>query len=601
MPQLTRLDRQLTEPRLQQALALAGIHTGDLARLGAIQAAVDGMPATIWLTLDHFLEQELTRFVERPERRALFLDLLKSYFHSLLTADMAFEAVCNRLQVWLDLQYAGMVPEWPALAHERYLRVVAAALEQADVRVGNETLDLARKTVFLHLGLTTAALLHGEQEHYRQQLFFDSATNLPGADLFIETLDRHIEDTAEGEKEIIAVILLETVSSHRLLGYPGYPNLDQFMVELSARLKPVLRPDDYLARLGREEFGIVLPRLRSDGQAMLAANKLLATLEVPIVLQSIEILVQPALGIVLYPQHGGDGPTLMRIAETARVAARRSSEPYVIYQPDLDKDQRLQRSIETELRLALRENELMLYYQPQAACDTGIVHGAEALLRWRNARGEFIPPNVIVSVAEQCGLMTELTRWVLNTALRHNAEIRSQGMDITFSVNLAAQDLLSSEFVEIVDQSLRTWGVPANRLLLEITEGSMISEVDAVRSVLVRLKAVGVEISVDDFGTGYSSLAYLRRLPLDELKIDQVFVRQMLKDHQDERIVRTIIDLAHNLQLRVVAEGVEDEATLLALKELQCDVVQGYFLGRPQPLDVFMAWWFERQSLPQQA
>ncbi len=601
MPQVTRIDRQLTQPRLQQALAVAGIEANSLARLENIQAVIDSMPATIWLTLDQFLETELTRFVERPRRRALFLNVLNGYFHSLLKADMAFEEVCNRLQIWLDLQHAGMVPEWPALAHEQYLRVVAAALKQADVGIGNDTFELAQNSVFLHLGLTTAALLHGEQEHYRQQLFFDSATKLPGADLFVETLDRHIEGIAEGEKEIIAVIVMETVSSHRLLGYPGYPTVDQFMIELASRLKPMLRADDYLARLGREEFGIVLPRLRSDGQAMLAANKLLATLELPIVLQSIEILVQPALGIAFYPEHGGDGPTLMRIAETARIAARSSSEPYVIYQPNLDKDQRLQRSIETDLRLALRENELMLYYQPQADCDTGMVHGAEALLRWRNVRGEFIPPNLIVSVAEQCGLMTELTRWVLNTALRQNAEIRSQGMDLTFSVNLAVQDLLSSEFVEIVDQSLRTWGVPANRLLLEITEGSMISEVDAVRSVLMHLKVVGVEISVDDFGTGYSSLAYLRRLPLDELKIDQVFVRLMLKDQQDERIVRTIIDLAHNLQLRVVAEGVEDQATWLALTALQCDLIQGYFLGRPQPLDVFKAWWFERQSLPHKA
>ena len=598
---MSPLDRHLTELRLQQAWALADIGSADLVRLGEIQTALDDMPATMWAPLDRFLQQELTRFVEQPDRRALFLDVMNEYFRSLLTADMAFEAVCNRLQVWLEMQHTGMVPEWPALVHEQYFRVVATALNRADGRATDGTLDVVQKAVFLHLGLATAALLHGEQEHYRQQLFFDSATKLPGTDLFIETLDRHIGDNVEGEKEIIAVILLETVSSHRLLGYPGYPTLDQFMVEVSARLKPVLRPHDFLARLGREEFGIMLPKLRSDGQAMLAATKLLASLELPILLQSIEILVQPALGIALYPEHGSDGPTLMRMAETARVAARSSSEPYVIYQPNLDQNQRLQRSVETELRLALRENELMLYYQPQAACDTGIVHGAEALLRWRNARGEFVPPNVIVSVAEQCGLMTELTRWILNTALRQSADIRSQGMDITFSVNLAAQDLLSSEFVEVVDQTLRTWGVPANRLLLEITEGSMISEVDAVRSVLMRLKEVGVEISVDDFGTGYSSLAYLRRLPLDELKIDQVFVRQMLKDHQDERIVRTIIDLAHNLQLRVVAEGVEDEATSLRLRELQCDLIQGYFLSRPQPLDKFMAWWLERQSMLQNA
>ena len=256
----------------------------------------------------------------------------------------------------------------------------------------------------------------------------------------------------------------------------------------------------------------------------------------------------------------------------------------------------MQRTMESELRAALRENDLMLYYQPQLSLQTGMVQGAEALLRWRNVRGEFVPPNIIVDVAERSGLMTELTRWILNTALRHSAEMRVQGIDITLSVNLAAQDLVSPEFVEITDQTLRTWGVPPEKLVLEITEGSMISEVDKVHAVLTRLKEIGVEISVDDFGTGYSSLAYLKRLPLDELKIDQVFVKQMLKDRQDERIVRTIIDLAHNLQLRVVAEGVEDEATLLVLKKLHCDVAQGYCLSKPKPLEEFCAWWLERAS-----
>jgi diguanylate cyclase len=596
---MASLHEKLTEDRVRQSIALAGISADDLVELRRIDRALAASPPQAWLSLDQFLDAELPRLINTVERRELVSTSLKDMFHSLAGASVSFEEICNRLQVWLDLQYFGMPPEWPAIAHEHYLRAVFAELARIQWECNVDAHNVLRKFVILHLGLITAALLHSEQEHYRQQLFYDAGTKLPGPELFLETLDQRIAENLPASKELLAVMLLETVSSHRLLGYPGYPTVDQYMTEVASRLKPVLRPRDFLARLGRQEFGIVLPNLRSEGQAMLAASKLLGSLQTPILLQTTEITPQPSLGIVIFPEHGEDSQTLIRLAETACTAAKSSPEPYVIYQSKLDQGERLQRTMESELRMALRENELMLFYQPQLLLQTNVVHGAEALLRWKNRRGEFIPPNVIVDVAERCGMMTELTQWVMNTALRHSAEMRLNGIDVALSVNLSAQDLVAPEFVEITDQTLRTWGVPPDKLVLEITEGSMISEVDKVHAVLTRLKEVGVEISIDDFGTGYSSLAYLKRLPLDELKIDQVFVRNMLKDRQDERIVRTIIDLAHNLQLRVVAEGVEDDATMMVLKTLHCDVAQGYCLSKPKPLDEFSAWWLERAKQTQ--
>jgi diguanylate cyclase (GGDEF)-like protein len=596
---MASLHEKLTEDRVRQSIGLAGITADDLVELKDIHRALVASPPEAWRSLDQFIDCELPRLINSVERRELVTTVLKDMFRAFAGASVSFEEICNRLQVWLDMQYFGMPPEWPALAHEQYLRAAVAELTRIRWERSTEAHNVLRKFVILHLGLATAALIHSEQEHYRQQLFYDAGTKLPGPELFLETLDQRIAENTTETKEILAVMLLETVSSHRLLGYPGYPTVDQYMSEVAGRLKPALRPRDFLARLGRQEFGIVLPNLRSEGQAMLAANKLLGTLQTPILLETTEISPQPSLGIVIFPEHGQDSQTLIRLAETACTAAKSSPEPYVIYQSQLDQGERLQRTMESELRSALRENELMLFYQPQLSLKTNIVHGAEALLRWKNQRGEFIPPNIIVDVAERCGMMTELTQWVMNTALRHSAEMRLRGIDITLSVNLSAQDLVAPEFVEITDQTLRTWGVPADKLLLEITEGSMISEVDKVHGVLTRLKAVGVEISIDDFGTGYSSLAYLKRLPLDELKIDQVFVRNMLKDRQDERIVRTIIDLAHNLQLRVVAEGVEDDATMLVLKQMHCDVAQGYCLSRPKPLDEFSAWWLERAKQTQ--
>lgn len=576
-----------------------GLDQADFARLGRIQDLLDRAGETIWLPLQQTIATALRSLTTSPEHHAGLLRALQEQFRDLLKSHLQLEAVCDRMQLWLDARYLGMAPEWPNVVHAYYLDTVAAQLA-AHGRTDSSSLDCDRRSlhkyVFFNLGLITVALHEAEKQADQQQLFYDATTKLPGHEAFLDRLDAYLRTVSQQEQPLCAVLRLDVTPSHRLLGYPGYPTLDQFMLEVSIRLKAVLRPNDVLARFGRNEFALLLPGIRSSGQVMLAAHKLLAALEPALLLDPIEINAQPAIGISLFPEHGNDGPTLVRLAETACTAARSSPDPYVIYRPSLDQDERLQRSMETELRSALRENELSLYFQPQVTLASGAVDGAEALLRWRNPRGEFVPPNVIVEVAEQCGLMNELTRWIVNCALRHSADMRNAGVDIAVSVNLSAQDLISPEFVEIIDQTLRTWNVPADRLVLEITEGSMIEDVEKVMAVLGRLKEVGVEISIDDFGTGYSSLAYLKRLPLDELKIDQVFIKQMLKESQDERIVRTIIDLAHNLQLRVVAEGVEDEATQEALKVLGCDVIQGYCLSRPIPVADFVLWCRDRQS-----
>lgn len=576
-----------------------GLDQADFARLGRIQDLLDRAGETIWLPLQQTIATALRSLTTSPEHHAGLLRALQEQFRDLLKSHLQLEAVCDRMQLWLDARYLGMAPEWPNVVHAHYVDTVAAQLA-AHGRTDSTNLDADRhslhKYVFFNLGLITVALHEAEKQADQQQLFYDATTKLPGHEAFLDRLDAYLRTVSQQEQPLCAVLRLDVTPSHRLLGYPGYPTLDQFMLEVSIRLKAVLRPNDVLARFGRNEFALLLPGIRSSGQVMLAAHKLLEALEPALLLDPIEINAQPAIGISLFPEHGNDGPTLVRLAETACTAARSSPDPYVIYRPSLDQDERLQRSMETELRSALRENELSLYFQPQVTLASGAVDGAEALLRWRNPRGEFVPPNVIVEVAEQCGLMNELTRWIVNCALRHSADMRNAGVDIAVSVNLSAQDLISPEFVEIIDQTLRTWNVPADRLVLEITEGSMIEDVEKVMAVLGRLKEVGVEISIDDFGTGYSSLAYLKRLPLDELKIDQVFIKQMLKESQDERIVRTIIDLAHNLQLRVVAEGVEDEATQEALKVLGCDVIQGYCLSRPIPVADFVLWCRDRQS-----
>jgi diguanylate cyclase len=522
--------------------------------------------------------------------------VLKRYFQELTLCDFSLERTSSDLQLWLLAKRATNSIDWPLRLLTRYLTCVSIYLvgEGARGEATDKALLALQKLVLFQVGLISVALLSEEQSFYAQRTLYDPDTGLPNQFL----MQRRLRDLlqARAEDTLLAALRLRIETGHRLLGYPGYPSVEEVMAAVAARLLGIVRPIDVLARVGKAEFVLLLPGLRSEGQVMLAANKLTRTLEPEFVLNDIDIVTRPIIGAALAPTHATDAEGLMRLAETACAAASGRAENYLIYEESLDSDQRLQRSLEAELRMALRENELNVYYQPQLDLRSGAVENAEALLRWKNRRGEFVPPNVIVTVAEQCGLMFELTRWILNTASRHAAEFRERGLRVTISVNLTASDLMSSELVEVVEQCLRTWGVPAHQLLLEITEGSMIHDINKVLAVLEQLKRVGVELSIDDFGTGYSSLAYLKRLPIDEIKIDQIFVRQMLSVKEDERIVRTIIDLAHNLDLRVVAEGVEDQDTLTRLKALECDVIQGYLLSRPLPQQEFAVWLLKRNN-----
>ncbi len=523
---------------------------------------------------------------------------LKQLLREITLCDLSLERLCTDVQLWLQMQRRGLEMHWVTELLGRYQNTLAQFIAaDAATKDGSweRSLIALQKLIMFHLGFVTQSFLSEVRAAYYYNSLHDPDSGLPNQILLVRMLREALLGRSS-QDQLFAVMRLRVSSLHRFLGYPGYPTIEQLMAAVAERLSDAMRPADVIGQLGKTELGILLPQLRSEGQIMLAANKIFRTLEPAFLLGNLEFTVRPVIGVALSPKHGNDADLLFRLAETAQQLATISSESYAIYTEELDADERLHRSLETELRSALRENELMLYYQPQLDLRSGKVCGCEALLRWKNSRGEFVPPNVIVSAAEQCGLMFELTQWIVNTAVRHGAEFLREGIDVAVSVNLSASDLLSRELVDTIEQSLRTWGTPPGNLLLEITESSMIVDMDKALVVLERLKRVGVELSIDDFGTGYSSLVYLKRLPIHELKIDQLFVRQMLKVREDERIVRTVIDLAHNLDLRVVAEGVEDAETLAALRVLECDTIQGYVLSRPLPQADFKLWWRKQQA-----
>jgi diguanylate cyclase len=588
-----------SESVFEHWIEAADVTPSDVARLQGLQQAFDRDAAHELHELDAFLAAAPSASGKHGTHPAMPLALLRDSLQQLLASDLSFTTVCDHMQLWVQLKHAGVELQWATAVYTRYLAVVsriAQRLYAQDAEHCAATQKALQKLALCYLGLIAHAYLDAERATYRYHMLYDPGTDLPNAALLEQLLDKEIADARDRDARI-ALIRVQVSPSHRFLGLPGYPSYEALMRQVVGRLATVLRGNDLLARLAKDEFAILLPDLKSEGFAMLAAHKILRTLAPRFPLGEMELTVHAVIGVAIYPSHADSAKNLLRVAEVARTQARSASpEPYLIYHEDFDSKDRLQTSLELDLRTALRENELMLYYQPQLDLHSGVVTSCEALLRWRKASGEFVPPNLVVIVAEQCGLIEDLTQWVVKTALRHNAEMRKRGLDIIVGVNLSAENLLEPEFTQSIDQQLRTWGVPANRLLLEITEGSMVRDMDKVLDLLERLRLLGVKLSIDDFGQGYSCLAYLPQLPIHELKIDRAFVHDMLKKRAADSIVRSVIELAHNLDKEVIAEGVEDQATLDALKERRCDKIQGYFLSRPIPLDDFVSWCLGRMG-----
>ncbi|HEV7188923.1 MAG TPA: GGDEF domain-containing phosphodiesterase, partial [Blastococcus sp.] len=300
--------------------------------------------------------------------------------------------------------------------------------------------------------------------------------------------------------------------------------------------------------------------------------------------------VGASVGIALAPAHATDAPTLLKRADLAMYDAKSSTRSLRFYEPDLDNQSPRRLTFVTELRAALQNGDLQVHVQPKARLDSGRVVGVEALVRWEHPELGWVPPDEFVPIAERSGLIGPLTTRVLDGALAAWADWRSAGHDLSVAVNLSARSLHDADLVEEVDRLLRRHGVPAERLTLEVTEGSVMADPSRAVAVLHQLRDLGVRLSVDDFGTGYSSLSYLQRLPVQEVKIDRSFVTGLSTESENVAIVRAIIDLGRHLGLEVVAEGVEDGATWDLLTSMNCDLVQGWHLARSMPTDELPGW-----------
>jgi diguanylate cyclase (GGDEF)-like protein len=431
----------------------------------------------------------------------------------------------------------------------------------------------------------------------------DSLTGLSNRKVLLAEVASAAADHArssDGESRVFALLLLDLDRFKRVNDALGHAVGDRLLVAVADRLARASRPGDLVARLGGDEFAIIAPRLSGPDQARAVAANITRALAAPVTLEGLPLDVSGSVGIALYPEHGSDFATLMRHADVAMYDAKHRGDGVAIYAPESDHNTPRRLSLVGDLRRALEAADrggLQVHYQPQVEIETGEVIGLEALLRWNHPVFGAVDPEELIKAAEPSAVMRQLTRWVLEDVVAQLAKWRPMGIKVRCAVNVSVRDLHTDEIVEHVTELLQRHGVTADQLQLEITEEALMADPHRVLATLARLDRLGVAIALDDFGTGYSSLQHLRRLPLAEVKVDRSFVFGMVDDPDDAAIVRSIIELAGALGLRVVAEGVEDEKTWRLLHEAGCQVAQGWFYARPMPADDLRGW-LQRSTLP---
>jgi diguanylate cyclase (GGDEF)-like protein len=415
------------------------------------------------------------------------------------------------------------------------------------------------------------------------QALHDPLTGLPNRTLFTD----RVRQAATGLRSDgrLAVLLIDLDRFKEVNDTLGHASGDLVLREVGVRLRAGLPDGHTVARLGGDEFAVLVPALPNWDAAVAVGRLVRATLGQPLPIEQLELEVSGSIGIALGPDHGSDPDLLLQRADVAMYQAKEGHTGIEVYAAERDQYSPRRLALVGALRAAIERRELTLLYQPKVELASGRMVGAEALVRWHHPEHGQIPPDEFIPIAESTALIQPLGQFVLETALDQARRWQEAGLFLHVAVNLSVRNLLEPALVDQVTELLGRSGVTPSTLTLEITESGVMTDPEAAISMLWKLRRIGVRLSVDDFGTGYSSLAYLKRLPVDEVKLDKSFVLNMTGDADDAAIVRSTVELAHNLGLKFVAEGVEDQDTLELLAALGCDLVQGYHLARPTPAD----------------
>ena len=434
------------------------------------------------------------------------------------------------------------------------------------------------------LARTFNEMQRGIAERERQivhQAHHDVLTGLPNRLSAPQRVAQAVRRARAAGREL-AVVALDLRGLKAVNDAFGYAAGDQVLVELAARLRILAQDAPLLARLGGDEFLLVLDGVSHDGAAS-AARRVLAAVSDPFAVDAARVEIGMCAGIALYPEHGDGADTLMRRADVALQDAKLLRKDVSVYEAGRDERHLRQLALMRDLRLAIAQGELGIHYQPKVDLLTGEIHQAEALVRWTHAERGAIPPDEFVALAERAGLIFDLTSHVLAGVARQWRAWTDRGLHLGIAVNLSPHDLARPELPSMVHGLLDAYAMPPQALIFELTESAVMDDPNAAARVLQELRTTGLRVAIDDFGTGHSSLAQLKRMPVDELKIDKSFMRGLEKGSEDAAIVRSIVDLGHHLGLQVVAEGVEDATAWEFLLANRCDMVQGYYVSRPLP------------------
>lgn len=408
----------------------------------------------------------------------------------------------------------------------------------------------------------------------------DALTDLPNRILFKDRIEHAIK-MATRQKAKFTVFVLDLDRFKEINNTLGHFNGDLLLKQVASRLTGLVRQSDTLARIGGDEYGMLFPAIKDKEDIRVVAGKIVNAFTPSFVLERMNLDVRASTGAVIFPDHGEDADTLLQRVDVAMYTAKQENKNFVIYDPDMDKNSPYRLTLMSELKKAIQDDDLTLCYQPKINALENRLIGVESLVRWQHKIHGLIMPEEFIGLAERTGLIEQLTRWVMDRAFAQSLSWHNSGINVGMSLNLSTKNLMDPELPDIIAGLLASYPVPPESMVFEITETAIMVDPNRAREVLSRISQMGVNFSIDDFGTGYSSLSYLTKLPVSEIKIDKSFTADMLKNANSLIIVRTTIDMAHNLGLKVIAEGVENEETCEKLKSLGCDGLQGYYFSEP--------------------
>ena len=423
----------------------------------------------------------------------------------------------------------------------------------------------------------------------KHQSLHDSLTKLPNRTLYNDRLQQIIL-IGRREKQQFTILILDLDNFKDINDTMGHHTGDLVLQQVGIRLRSSLRASDTVARMGGDEFAMLLPTANNLNGAITAAQKILKIIEKPLEIAGQTLLLKASIGIAMFPEHGDEINIIMRKADAAMYAAKRRKAGFIFYDPAIDQELSDYMALKTELGNAIFSNELILHYQPKLDLTSGQIIGVEALARWQHPKHGLLFPKDFIPLAEETGMIKQLTIQVLKIALSECEKWYKAKLNLPVSVNISTINLQDPEFPEQVADVLKNFDLPSSILELEVTETAVMTEPLQAIETITKLSNMGIQISIDDFGTGYSSMALLKKLLVAKIKIDKSFITDMLKNSSDAVIVRAAIELGHNLGFKVVAEGVENQEVWNQLKDLGCDSAQGYFMSHPLPPDKLMEW-----------